>query len=374
MRRLLTLITLYWATNAHAQGLSFPLEQGNQVTCDFCGYQSASGSCHGGIDYRARETQSVRAAEGGTVMKVVTGLSNTRSLPFDPGTAYGNHVRVRNSQGRVTIYAHLAAASVAEGDVVAAGAILGTTDNSGWSTGPHLHFEVRDSGGRRLDPYGERADRTSCTGAFTPNCGPGALWGTCSCTTTCPSEMALIAAGCFCIDRYEASVAEGVLGMVDGTGTTAIAQSIAGVLPQSIVSWYQANAACENAGKRLCTFPEWGLACEGSSSSSYPYGATYESTTCNDESYGVAYDFGVLETGTLAGCVTSTGVFDLLGNVWEWTSTSAEISGSYLIHGGSYNMPPSTCAEEFNNEDPKADKETVSPNQGFDNGGFRCCR
>ncbi|MDT0342772.1 M23 family metallopeptidase [Streptomyces litchfieldiae] len=57
--------------------------------------------------------------------------------------AYGNAVVVRMTDGYFALYAHLSEISVPEGERVDAGTELGATGNTGRSTGPHLHFEVR---------------------------------------------------------------------------------------------------------------------------------------------------------------------------------------------------------------------------------------
>ncbi|MBI2099013.1 hypothetical protein HYT45_01195 [Candidatus Uhrbacteria bacterium] len=57
------------------------------------------------------------------------------------------------------------------GQIVSAGALLATADNTGCTSGSHLHFEVRDPLGNRVDPYGQNPNY--------PNCGEGALWATC---------------------------------------------------------------------------------------------------------------------------------------------------------------------------------------------------
>ncbi|MFF0729026.1 M23 family metallopeptidase [Streptomyces sp. NPDC004134] len=57
--------------------------------------------------------------------------------------AYGNHILIRMADGHYVLYAHLDRMSVAEGDRVEGGARIGDSGNTGNSTGPHLHFEVR---------------------------------------------------------------------------------------------------------------------------------------------------------------------------------------------------------------------------------------
>ena len=56
---------------------------------------------------------------------------------------YGYLVRIQHEGGVVTYYAHLSAFNVREGDTVAAGQKIAEMGSTGWSTGPHLHFEIR---------------------------------------------------------------------------------------------------------------------------------------------------------------------------------------------------------------------------------------
>lgn len=111
------------------------------------------GRHHNGTDFGAQQGTPIGAADGGTV--VFTG---------DAG-AFGRTVVIRHEtqQGpALTYYAHLQTIGVALGDRVAQGEDIGTVGNTGQSTGPHLHFELRDenepfsrggfAGGRALDP------------------------------------------------------------------------------------------------------------------------------------------------------------------------------------------------------------------------------
>jgi len=89
---------------------------------------------HNGVDFGCAEGTPVSAAATGTVTKIQT----------DPD-GYGLHVRLSHSWGR-TIYAHLSEVLCRMGQRVAEGETLARTGNSGFSSGPHLHFEARLQG------------------------------------------------------------------------------------------------------------------------------------------------------------------------------------------------------------------------------------
>lgn len=65
---------------------------------------------------------------------------------IDKGHAYGIHVRVRHADGYRTVYAHLDSVSVVVGDKVKAGDLLGIADNTGNSSGSHLHLTMKKDG------------------------------------------------------------------------------------------------------------------------------------------------------------------------------------------------------------------------------------
>lgn len=98
------------------------------------------GKVHGGIDVAAARGSIVVAATDGTVMIV-----------GDQG-AYGHCVFVENHDGTVAWYAHLTDSYVKVGDKIVRGQIVGNSGNTGRSTGPHLHFEMRTQQGIILDP------------------------------------------------------------------------------------------------------------------------------------------------------------------------------------------------------------------------------
>ncbi len=147
----------------------------------------------------------------------------------------------------------------------------------------------------------------------------------------CPAGMAL--AGAACIDVVE-TVLTGDLGDAnqgfdwpDGS-TTAVPEPRPGELPTLHVSWYQADAACRNAGKHLCTVDEWVTACS-TAGTLYPWGDTDDATTrCAlvEENGTQAHD-ALQPAGSLSGCVSPEGVFDMIGNAWEWADPGAEVNG-----------------------------------------------
>ncbi|EGL83776.1 Peptidase M23 [Caldalkalibacillus thermarum TA2.A1] len=100
-------------------------------------------SFHNGVDIGAPRHVPVVAAEGG---RVVTVVSHCREGNQSCGGGYGNYVVIDHGSGVRTVYAHLWSASVREGDDVLRGQIIGTVGSTGRSTGPHLHFEVRNNG------------------------------------------------------------------------------------------------------------------------------------------------------------------------------------------------------------------------------------
>ncbi|MEX1018012.1 MAG: M23 family metallopeptidase [Litorilinea sp.] len=95
---------------------------------------------HRAIDIAAQPGTFVTAADRGVVIRA--GWNSQ---------GYGRFVVIDHNIDYITLYAHLDQVLVAEGDVVGQGQILGTVGSTGNSTGPHLHFEIRDFG-RRANP------------------------------------------------------------------------------------------------------------------------------------------------------------------------------------------------------------------------------
>lgn len=96
---------------------------------------------HEGVDFAAKEGTAVYAVKSGTVLRLG---NNARGL--------GKSVTIRHPDGKMTTYGHLNDQLVSPGAAVTAGDVIGKSGNTGLSSGPHLHFEVRDSSGQHYNP------------------------------------------------------------------------------------------------------------------------------------------------------------------------------------------------------------------------------
>lgn len=103
---------------------------------------------HGAIDIGVATGSDVYATASGTVTKVYSGCSVGIG---DCGGGYGNHIKIDHGGGISSIYAHLSATKVSVGDTVSQGQVIAASGNTGRSTGPHLHFEIRVNG-IKVDP------------------------------------------------------------------------------------------------------------------------------------------------------------------------------------------------------------------------------
>ncbi len=97
---------------------------------------------HSGIDISANSGTTIMAADSGTVVTAVYSSS------------YGNYVVISHGGGTTTLYAHMSSMAVSAGQTVTKGQTIGYVGSTGWSTGPHCHFEVK-IGGQLVDPLGQ---------------------------------------------------------------------------------------------------------------------------------------------------------------------------------------------------------------------------
>lgn len=153
------------------------------------------------------------------------------------------------------------------------------------------------------------------------------------CPTLDPDDE-MIWVGGVCIDKYEASIWTAAVGgqQIIGTKpedycnpngqdcTDIYARSVEGVEPAANITWFQAQQALANSGKRLPTNAEWQMAVRDTPDHPGP---------CNTGTGSVE------PTGARLGCVSDWGVFDMVGNLWEWVadwvpaSTSCPSWGSF---------------------------------------------
>jgi hypothetical protein len=149
---------------------------------------------------------------------------------------------------------------------------------------------------------------------------------------TCESSVndVMVRVGQLCIDRYEASVWSSPTGGMqyglDGDDYPCndqghncrgeiYARSVPGVRPSTFITWFQAQQALANSGKRLPSNAEWQMAVAG----------TPSSAACAIDEGGA--DFTV-PTGSFASCISDWGANDMVGNVEEWVADWAPRSGA----------------------------------------------
>ena len=104
-----------------AYGKRDPVIIGNKTSKDF----------HSGTDFAAKKGTPVRSTAKGNVID--TGYSEI----------YGNYIEIRHTETTTTFYAHLDSVNIKVGNSVKGGQIIGTVGSTGFSTGPHLHYEIK---------------------------------------------------------------------------------------------------------------------------------------------------------------------------------------------------------------------------------------
>jgi murein DD-endopeptidase MepM/ murein hydrolase activator NlpD len=97
------------------------------------------GTNHNGIDIKAPIGTPIKAVSGGEVINA------------GAASGFGQWVRVRHTNGTISVYGHVDTYTVKVGQQVRAGDLIATVGNRGQSTGPHLHLEIIE-GGKKIDP------------------------------------------------------------------------------------------------------------------------------------------------------------------------------------------------------------------------------
>lgn len=121
-----------------------------------------NGRGHNGADFGAPTGTKVVSALSGIVE--ATGNTDTIRGCY----SYGKWVLVRHANGLSTLYAHLSHIGVTKGEAVASGGFLGYSGNTGYSTGPHLHFTTFVSDQVRIIRLGDIKAITNCADAYIP--------------------------------------------------------------------------------------------------------------------------------------------------------------------------------------------------------------
>ncbi|MGM1060740.1 M23 family metallopeptidase [Saccharothrix sp. Mg75] len=104
------------------------------------GYGGRWGEMHYGIDIAGPIGTPILAAADGVVVEA------------GPASGFGLWVKVEHPDGSTTVYGHVDTYSVSKGQRVAAGEQIARMGNRGFSTGPHLHFEVWNAEGMKINP------------------------------------------------------------------------------------------------------------------------------------------------------------------------------------------------------------------------------
>lgn len=154
-------------------------------------------------------------------------------------------------------------------------------------------------------------------------------------------------------------------------------------LPVVGVDWCDAMVYCSWAGQRLCGGVEggpaswddgadamgdaWLFACSNAGALVYPYGNDFDPQACNGSE---AMNDGPIAPGSLASCEGGVpGVFDMSGNVWEWTNACESEAGdaetSCRRRGGSYNSEADSLRCEVDSQRERGIRDEAV--------GFRCC-
>jgi len=162
--------------------------------------------------------------------------------------------------------------------------------------------------------------------------------------TRCPPGMANIE-GRYCVDVYEFPNRKGGYA-------------------ENGLTWERADFLCRQAGKRLCSRSEWKQACAGPEKLRYPYGNDYQKGICSDPY--TPEGRGHYKSGDLEMCSNGYGLFDMSGNLAEWTSDAWENGAFAAIQGGdaySEDRYALSCEASFKQGTASADPYN----------GARCC-
>lgn len=168
----------------------------------------------------------------------------------------------------------------------------------------------------------------------------------------------------FCIDRFEYP-------------------NVAGQNPLIVVTFGEAEGMCKKDGKRLCSESEWTFACEGEETRPYPYGFERDTTACVVDRSWRPFSGAALAqrsstraqeeldrlwqgepSGSRNACKSPFGVYDMTGNVDEWTRNARTTGYASVMKGGYWGPVRARCRPATRAHD----ESFVAYQQGF-----RCC-
>lgn len=123
----------------------WPLDRKYHLITTYFGYSEFHSGNHGAIDIGngGINGANIYAMKGGEVIVAKT--------TYRQGYDYGMYVVIDHGNGYQSLYAHCSAIYVTVGQMVSQGEVIAAVGSTGWSTGPHLHFEIRKDGSR-VDP------------------------------------------------------------------------------------------------------------------------------------------------------------------------------------------------------------------------------
>lgn len=167
-----------------------------------------------------------------------------------------------------------------------------------------------------------------------------------------------------CMDQYEAP-------------------NVRGQKPFVMKSFDQAKRWCGERGKRTCSEQEWELACEGPEHRPLAYGWRVDVKVCNSDKQWRPFDVKRLyskddsevdaeirklwqgaQSGSYASCVSSFGIYDMMGNVEEWVASRPGRALPGALMGGFWSKPWTGC---------RGTNDAHEPSFQFYETGFRCC-
>ena len=156
-----------------------------------------------------------------------------------------------------------------------------------------------------------------------------------------------------------------------------------GSYPLIFINFHEAKQLCQAENKRLCTETEWTFACEGEEASPYPTGYIRPSNICNIDKQWISYHptellprtkasteldrlWQGVPSGSMPQCRSPFKVYDMVGNIDEWT-TKDRPDGQYqsILKGGYWGPVRTRC---------RPSTRSHNENHVFYQQGFRCCK